>query len=93
MSGSVRPEKRRRLMQELPGSTLDRNTTTAQDQSDVHDCDTSVRQQTGSVGKHGTENDNIEISSSESLETPRDASSQSVEMVCFGAVSLPPALL
>lgn len=92
-SSSVRLEKRRRLTKDLPGSPFNSVTALAQGQSDTPDCDNFVRQQIESVGKADTENENTEISLSESLSTPRNTSSQSAEIVCFGAVRLPSALL
>lgn len=86
-SSSVRPVKRRRLMEDLPGSPLDSINTLPRGQSDADDCGAFARRQAGSVAKAGTENYSAGISSSESLGTPRSISSQSAETVCFGAVT------
>lgn len=90
---SSRPVKRRRLVEDLPGSPLNSVNAWTRSQSDVHDRGTFAKQQTGSVARVGTENYSTEISSVESLGTPRNTSSQSAETVCFGAVRLPLALL
>lgn len=89
-SSSVRPVKRRRPVEDLPGISLNSVNVSTKSQNDAHGCIPFARQQTGSIAKAGTEDYRTEISSSESLGAPRNTPSQSTEIVCFGAVHLPP---
>lgn len=87
-STNCRPEKRRRLMQELPESTLSPVTAFTQTQSGIHDYGACARQQDDPVGKGGPEHENTEVSLPEGLGSSRNTSSRCEEIVCFGAVRL-----